>query len=279
MVLRVFWMDVAYVSVQFRIQSIENARFDLCFPSLPPPPYPMKSTRKHHRLGSYLAASVILGTFASSAQAAIVNLDVSSLAGPNAGLPEGTLSTVLLQTLSPGAPNGTFIVANTYDPGDQERFVGIVGVASSTEFAASGPVLPTNFPSGALIGATAFPIPFGSSSPLLSLFRVDYQEFGSLNILESPDFGTGSHMGFRVAELDLSNNPTGNFYYGWLEVTWEASTRTFEILSGAVNTTLNQGITAGGGGVSAIPEPSGALGTLGVLAAGMMIRRRRSKAA
>ena len=84
-------------------------------------------------------------------------------------------------------------------------------------------------------------------------------------------------MGFRVAELDLSNNPTGNFYYGWLEVTWETSTRTFEILSGAVNTTLNQGLTAGD--VSAIPEPSAALGTLGVLAAGMMIRRRPSKAA
>ena len=86
-------------------------------------------------------------------------------------------------------------------------------------------------------------------------------------------------MGFRVAELDTQNDPTDNFYYGWLEVTWSAEEEEFFILSGAYNSTLNAPITAGDAGISAIPEPSSALGTLGVLAAGMMIRRRGKKAA
>ena len=248
----------------------------------------MKTSLSTHRLAGYLAATATLGTLASSTEAAIVSLDVSSISGPNGGLTQGPdgFTFVDLQTLSPSAPAGAMALANTFNPENSLRLMGFVGYP--TEFALDDIIKPTNFSASADISAAAFP----DLPPVASLFFLS----GTDVTLSSPDFGPDSYMGFRVPEEMLPNPladpdnpdydpaaptqiPNGNYYYGWLEVTWNTADEEFQILSGAVNTTLNAPITAGTGGVSAIPEPSSSVGTLGILAAGMMIRRRGKKAA
>lgn len=82
----------------------------------------------------------------------------------------------------------------------------------------------------------------------------------------SADFGPGSYMGFR-----FGNGTDWN--YGWLEVKWDAGANTFEILSGAYESTPNVGILAGS---VAIPEPRSAV-ALGMLALGGAAVRRYRK--
>ena len=76
-------------------------------------------------------------------------------------------------------------------------------------------------------------------------------------------------MGFRTDQ--------GN--YGWLEVTWDPTTKEFEILSGAYESDAGVAIAAGdtgGGGVSAIPETSSVLGLAGLVAGSAFLRRRKA---
>ena len=89
--------------------------------------------------------------------------------------------------------------------------------------------------------------------------------FNRFSNARSAAFGPGSYLGFRSA----------NGYSGRLEVTWPP-TLMFEILSGAFEGVTGVGIEAGA--VAAVPEPTGALGTLGLLPAGMFIRRRKRAA-
>ena len=86
---------------------------------------------------------------------------------------------------------------------------------------------------------------------------------------ESPDFGSGSHMGFRV------DDGIGDFNYGWLEVTWNSATDRFQILSGAYESDLNTPILAGSGAITAIPEPSTYAVAAGLLILGVWSWRRR----
>jgi len=82
----------------------------------------------------------------------------------------------------------------------------------------------------------------------------------------SPDFGSGSYMGFRTSQ----NN------YGWLEVTWTASSSEFQILSGAYESTPNVAVLAG---AAAVPEPSTCASLLAGLACGgySLFRRRNAR--
>jgi hypothetical protein len=133
-------------------------------------------------------------------------------------------------------------------------FTGITG--AGTNFAVTGYSIasPRNFSSGGLIDNSATFVGFSPYTP----FRV--------NSSSSPDFASGSYIGFRSA----------NNHYGWLEVTWSSASDTFEILSGAYESTAGMGISAGA--TSAIPEPTAAVMSLGALAAGACIRRRKQAA-
>ena len=84
----------------------------------------------------------------------------------------------------------------------------------------------------------------------------------------SPDFGAGSYMGFRTTQ--------GN--YGYLEVTWTASSNEFQILSGAYEMTPGVAIMAGAPVL--VPEP-GTWAAAALLAggAGFMRWRKRAKVA
>ena len=199
----------------------------------------------NNSLTSYLTTAVTVGTLASSAHAAIVSLDITSISGPNAGVAPGSFNSIDMSTLHSGLS------------GQLQTYNGIDGkwgmdVDSGAYFIINGgPTSPRNIASGNPI---YFPNYFDDLSGRL-LFR-----FGG-NV--SPDFGAGSYIGFHDTYGRL----------GWLEVTWTSATNTFEILSGAYESTPIMGIAAG-----AVPEPSTAMLSLGALAAGALIRRRKQVA-
>jgi hypothetical protein len=213
----------------------------------------MKETTKNtpDRLASYLAAAGI-GGLAATAEAAVVQLDVSTISGVNAGLaPGGSKLDGSLGSLGSGL-EGSFGLyhqsAAKYEP--KPLLTGLVFKSEAMMATGNGATSPTNFSTGTLIGSDA---QFKSTK---------YNTLFASGSNVSPDFGPDSFIGFKSADG----------HYGWLEVTWDSSIGNFEILDGAYENVEGVAIQAG---VSAVPEPAGALGTLGLLAGGIFVRRRR----
>jgi hypothetical protein len=125
--------------------------------------------------------------------------------------------------------------------------------ASGAQIAYSGGFAsPVDFDAGFLIDGTSS---FSAFKPFL---------FFSFYHYSSNTFGANSFIGFR----------SGNNHYGWLEVTWDSVSKDFEFIKGAFNDVAGEGIEAGRG-ASAIPEPASVLSTMGMLASGLLIRRRK----
>jgi len=211
-----------------------------------------------NRLAAYLALGVGAGLVATpSAEAAIVTIDLTStgfgLDGVNAGVSGG-------RNISNFPISGSGTLAIYSAPGY------LSGISSSGNlFIASGNLTasPTKFSQNQPIGSSANWVNQGSG--YFNSFFLDTS-------YESPDFGAGSYMGFKTAQ--------GN--YGWLEVTWAGATDTFQIYSGAYESTAGVAIFAGdtGGGTSAVPEPGQEASSLLLLAlgaAGVAIQRQRAK--
>ena len=230
------------------------------------------------RLGNYLAAAVGAGTLAATADAAIVNLDFSAFSGPNAGLTSGGSGQISLQALD-ARLTGTLETFNAKNDG-YHIFTGLSGGSGAQIVNLNySYARPRNFSAGSTIDGdasyfasyrnyTVFRFEFrGYYYPPYSYGGNDYpgRWYGG-STYTSPNFGAGSFLGFR----------SGNGHYGWLEVTWNSSTQVFEILGGAFEDVAGVGIQAGA--VAAVPEPAGAFGTLGLLAAGAFVRRRRQAA-
>jgi hypothetical protein len=213
----------------------------------------MKNKRRTtpERLGSYLTAAVGIGTLAGTADAAVVNLNVSSISAVNGGVVPGNMASVSLSSLGGVGLTGDLFIMNIYDG----YFTGIAGSVSFAVNDVNGYAVPHKFSAGQQIDASAN---WTSGVDPASVFAYT----GSP---KSPDFGPGSFMGFRSL----------NGRYGWLEVTWVGAAEEFYILSGAYEDVAGVGILAGAGAVSAIPEPTSVLGTMGLLASGLMIRRRK----
>jgi hypothetical protein len=107
----------------------------------------------------------------------------------------------------------------------------------------------------------------GSSIGSASSFSSDEYQTAFRGGAVSPDLGANSYMGFRFGPA----NGTG-WHYGYLEVTWTASTNQFFLISGAYESTADTAIAAG-----ASPTPVPAPGAAALLAiAGVAGRRRRS---
>jgi hypothetical protein len=205
-------------------------------------------------IGRYLAAGFgVTGLATVESEAAIVNLDVSSISGVNGGLSPGGVTN--FTGFVPATPGTGFTVYNAFGSYSQRG----VTQLSRVRFAA-GPALasPTKFVAGNLVSsANSFP-----SSYYQSVFSTTYGAGGV-----SPNFGPGSYLGFRIQDQFV---PT-NFYYGYLETTWNSTTNQFQILSGAYENTPNTAIT--------VPEPSAiALTGIGALALGAGAIRRSRKA-
>jgi hypothetical protein len=206
----------------------------------------MKSTRTMAgRLGTYLTITVGAGTLAGTADAAIVNLDIGpsglDIDGVNGGVVDG-----VRKVINPFPGGGVLVL---YHEENQKGLDGAGGLyfAYNGEYAS-----PRNFAANAVIGDS---VPLWTGNYGYVVFQYKSQE--------SPDFGPNSFMGFRTAN--------GN--YGWLEVTWDSATDEFEILSGAYEDVPGVAIQAGA--IAAVPEPASAFGTIGLLAGGAFVRRRK----
>jgi hypothetical protein len=187
-----------------------------------------------------------------AADAAIVLIDITSfgLVGPNAGVNFGNTAAIYNFPISGG---GTLGASNS------GLFKGFAGYSNLYFAAGSSAASPVNFTLNQSISSSA-----NWAGYPKSLFK----QFST----ESPDFGSGSYMGFKTAQ--------GN--YGWLEVTWAGATDTFQVYSGAYESAANVAIAAGdtGGGSAAVPEPAQVASSLLLLAlgsAGVAIQRRRAK--
>jgi hypothetical protein len=206
----------------------------------------MKTKRitQSNRLGSYLTATVGIGCLTGNSEAAIQIIDITPFAGPNGGISPGAK----WRGDFVGVTNGLEIYNSNYQQWGLDGDNGVMFAVNSLAYAAI-----RNFSSGATIDGAATFADFIKHTG----FRYEANP-------AAPDFGANSFVGFKA-----------NGKYGWLEVTWESSTDTFEILSGAYQDQVGVAIHAGDTGVSAIPEPASLLSTMGLLASGLLIRRRK----
>ena len=226
---------------------------------------PMKTTHSNkrsikqnsNRLAAYLATGIGAGLVATpAADAAIVTIDITStgfdLDGPNAGVSPG------------GSTNKNhFPIFN----GGTIHAFNMNGFAPKGLYGAGG----LSFAAGS---SNASPVKFTPYQSIDSSanWKSGPSNFFSIGGTESPDFASGSYMGFRTLQ--------GN--YGWLEVTWAGATDAFQVYSGAYESVAGVAILAGdtGGGTSAVPEPGQVASSLLLLtlgAAGVAIQRQRAK--
>jgi len=213
---------------------------------------------RHPNLRAYLAVGMgasVLGTVESDG--AIVSIDLGpsgfNVLGANAGISSGGYRNVANFPISNGSP--VLVLSN--------GFYGWVGVSGNPKFnVAYTPGVPNSYASPKkFVGGQTID---GSSS---FNFAQNIANFKVTSYV-APDWGPGSYLGFQVKDGSDS-------YYGYLEATWSTSTNTFELLSGAYESTPNTPITT----PAALPEPSTiALTGIGALAVGAGAIRRSRKA-
>ena len=197
----------------------------------------------------FLAMLVAAGLFSSAgtAQAALISINIGSFGidGINGGVANGAAFTVYNFPIS---GNELYLYNNSIDG----NFTGLRGDVLT--FANGGTVTPVKFSLNDSIGS-------GSTYGVWGLFK--FYDFMPAN------WASGSYMGFRTSQ--------GN--YGWLEVTWTASSEQFQILSGAYEDQIDTPILAGAGGPgpAAVPEP-GTWAAAALLASGAAFMRWRKRA-
>lgn len=225
------------------------------------------------KLEAYIATGIGALGIASTADAAVVSLDVSGASGINAGLASGSKKTIDWSGITASNDTGNMGAITVYNaayvtrPGSGFPYTinGLTGADGTTlRFAAPFSFSvrdPRIFGPGESIGA-------GSYFP--GLFSTIFA-FKSVGM---DSFGANRFMGFRVG--------SSNFNYGYIEVTWNKDALEFQILSAAYETDVNTPILAGalggggGGGGGEVPEPaSGAIAAL--LMGGAALRQWRKK--
>jgi hypothetical protein len=211
-----------------------------------------QTTQQNHPMKkTLLMLALVAGitSFAQNAQAELITINIGPT-GFNIGGINGGVSLD-----SYGAVNDFPISLNTLNLANFGFTRGLSG-SSGLAFAAGRSVAtPVNFALNAVIG---------DGIPLVSGSQSFFKYFSD----SSPDFGPGSYMGFKTSQ--------GN--YGWLEVTWTASSGEFQILSGAYESVAGTPILAGAGPTAPIPEP-GTWAAMAIFAGGAAFagwRRRKS---
>jgi hypothetical protein len=211
-------------------------------------------------LTGFLAMLVAAGLLSSAgpAQAELISINIGSfgIGGINGGVSDNNIRDVTDFPISGGAETENSL--SLYN-----NFSGLTGLQGygGLKFATGGLYTPFKFSLNDSIGSS---ITYSYSEQIVeTLFRYDNSNF-------SPDFGPGSYMGFQTVQDN----------YGWLKVTWSASSSQFQILSGAYESTPNVAILAGVGPSAAVPEPgTWAAAALLVGGAAFMRWRKRAKVA
>ncbi len=217
----------------------------------------MKHQAKNSFISRNLTSAMICGSLLSMANAVVLQLDLSSASGPNAGLGNPEIKVFTIPTIGSPLTVSLSLVHIDY------FILTAIGFDDRT-FVALNPIgrqHPINFVEGDLIDSRHFPLGLPPLFSFSGLFSVRERVHDDYVVFTSPDFGSGSYVGFQ----------TRDNHFGWLEVTWTAANKTFEIHSGAVETVPGVSIQAG-----IIPEPSTALFSLSAVAASFFIRRRKS---
>jgi hypothetical protein len=205
------------------------------------------------RLGTYLATAVGSCGLSTSADAAIVNIDLTNVQGNNITGTNGGVAAGNFLTINDwlGAGTGTLEIYN--GPYGYTGLDGDYGLNFAVN--GSGNASPRNFAANATIDSSAT---WTGSANRTSF---EYTDAGSV----SANFGANSFMGFRFGSSSRN--------YGWIEATWDGTN--FEIISAAYESTPDTPILAG---ATAVPEPS----TLAALVLGgtaLVARRRRKQEA
>jgi hypothetical protein len=228
-------------------------------------------------LAAYLAAGIGLAGIASTADAAIVNINITDtrgdgnattdddISGVNGGLNAGAQKNIL-NWLGPSVTTSSLQLLNQIYLGTRTDYF-YHGIANGTggttvmEFALQqfNSASPRNFAAGATVDSTAT----WNAVRSRTVFEYDYS-FSSGGI--SPNFTAGSYMGFRFGS-------GGNLNYGWLEVTWDSTGNgQWQILSGAYESTINTGIVIPSANVPA-PSPAS---LLALIVGGAALRQWRA---
>jgi hypothetical protein len=225
---------------------------------------------EHMSLAAYLAAGIGLAGIASTADAAIVNINITdtrgdgnattddNISGVNGGLTPGSYQAIV-NWLGASVSTSVFVLFNQFYDGDY-FYHGLNG-ANGLEFALSSnsKASPRNFAAGASVDSGAI----WSASQTRTVFEYYYDGIRAT----SPDFTAGSYMGFRFGTV-------GSYNYGWLEVTWDSTgAGQWQILSAAYENTVNTAINAGQGAAS-VPAPSPA-SLLALIVGGAALRQWR----
>lgn len=207
------------------------------------------------RLAAYLAIGLVSGALATNTEAAVIPIDVSSFSGVNGGVASGQWIIV------PDWPTngaGGLLISNGFI-----QTLGMTLQDGASLAANGGDATPVKFGPGALIDSTTG----GDQGWGAGLFQAVF----AYNSQSAPDFGPGSYLGFQ----DWLGR------CGYIEVTWNATSRQFQILSAAYESVVGVGMTTPSG--AAVPEPdSNTLAGAAMLAMGsvaMLERRRRKRAA
>jgi hypothetical protein len=209
----------------------------------------------------------VLGVASStSSHAALIQItDIRSnifssatLGAPNAGLGEETQNILLIPAGQPGSHQ-----IPLYNYSGATGFQQFSPFSWQFALASLNPASPYQFAQGDTIDASDLWNHSINEGPL----------FRSGSIV-SPDFGPNTYMGFR------SFVSTGNYIYGYLEVTWASATDTFTIEGGAYESDYNVGIMTPSTPSAAVPEPGQVAASLLLLSGiGGYIFLKRRKAA
>jgi len=204
--------------------------------------------RNKKRLGAYLAAGAGSLGMVSGAEAAVVSIDLN--AAGISGLNGGTTYSKTVSLYS-GSPDSLVI----FNIGSTHRGMRINANAGQGIAFAGGNMSPKNFSNSQTIDySSSF-----TSDATKTFFH--FSGFGT-----SPDFGPNSYLGFRTS---LNR-------FGYIEVTWNASTKNFYLISAAYESDIGVAIQTPNGGGGAVPEPaSGAIAAL--LMGGTALRQWRKK--
>lgn len=187
----------------------------------------------------------------ATAKAGVVSIDLTGYTGDNAGASVGGF-----QQINPFVGPTRLMIFNQYN--SSGLYTGLAldggtgpGVAST---GGSGADTPLKFGSGATIDGSVF-----------------YAQTFATTVFSNPirgavgDFGPSSYIGFR----------TGDGQFGYIEVTWAASTSTFRMISAAYESDVGVAIQTPS---APVPEPASAM-IASLFLGGAAFKRWRAKRA